>query len=489
VQEVDAAVKLFEPAHGVVGRWLNPRLEVPEQRPRCLDPLSVDIDRPHATVQVSAELPENARRAVHAVDSGIDACLDDLDWEPRPMVHQPLKGRLYRWTSEAKITADAIKELTGGPSIGIGRHACDPAAKRQWIQRVIFAPAESPASPSQRTPSADLKTPRDDHAPRAVELIAMLPALLVPRRMAGRLEWDIVSNTPPTRRREPVVRIRPAKGWIGLDIGELWRFRELFGFLVWRDLKIKYRQTLLGVGWAILVPFLQMVIFSFVFGRVAKLPTDGLPGPLFYISALIPWTYFATSVSMSSNALVGNAHMVTKIYFPRLILPASPCIAALADFSIAFALLLVAIVASPLVFGVYVPFTAYWLLIPVLVVIAFGTSIGVGLALSALNVKYRDIKYVVPFLIQLWMYVTVILPFSELPHTLGVWRWLYGLNPMAGVVEGFRWCLFHPIMSAAGRPVAAPWALLALGSVAMMAMVAYGLFYFKRTEKLFADVV
>jgi lipopolysaccharide transport system permease protein len=289
---------------------------------------------------------------------------------------------------------------------------------------------------------------------------------------------------------EPVVRIRPVKGWIGLDLRELWRYRELFGFLVWRDIKIKYKQSLLGVGWAIMLPFMQMVIFATVFGGVANLPSDGLPSSLFYFAALLPWTYFATAVSMSSNSLVGSANMITKIYFPRIIMPASPCIAGLVDFAIAFMLLLAMILGAPLLYDLTIPLSWTALLLPLLMLTAFGCALGVGLILSAMNVKYRDIKYIVPFLIQMWMFATVLVPFSMISaEKYGTWRYLYALNPMVGVTEAFRWCLFHNVMTVDGGPVPAPWTLLAIGTPVMLMILTFGLFYFRRMEKMFADVV
>jgi len=285
--------------------------------------------------------------------------------------------------------------------------------------------------------------------------------------------------------------IEPPRGWSHIGLGEVWRFRELFGFMVWRDVKVKYKQTLLGAAWAILVPLMQMLIFSLIFGRLAGMPSDGLPSSLFYFAGLLPWTYFATALAMSSNSLVGNSQLLTKVYFPRLIVPASPCIAGLLDFAIAFLILVVMMIYYRVMF----PLAS--LLLPLLVLMALGTALAAGLFLSALNVKYRDIRYVIPFLVQMWMYCTVILPFSAIPDRFGLWRYLYGLNPMAGVVEGFRWCLLHPHMSVekivSGEtvklPVEAPWILIVIGMAVLSVMLGCGLYYFKRMERQFADVV
>ncbi len=303
--------------------------------------------------------------------------------------------------------------------------------------------------------------------------------------------------------------IEPPRGWFHLDWAELWRYRELFFFMVWRDVKVKYKQTVLGAVWAVLVPLLQMIVFTFIFGRVAGLSSDGLPQPIFYYTALLPWTYLAGSLSMAGNSLVGNAQLLTKVYFPRIIVPTSPAVAGLVDFAIAFLILLVMMAW----YGIVPAATALYL--PLLLLVAVGTALGTGYIFSALNVKYRDIRYALPFLVQIWMYLTVIIPFSSIPERLGPWRYLYGLNPMAGVIEGFRWCMLHPYMSVektvsqhvplaapagpfklsllleqtASSGVEAPWRLLAMGVPVMLLILAVGTVYFRRVEKSFADVI
>ena len=285
--------------------------------------------------------------------------------------------------------------------------------------------------------------------------------------------------------------IKPTSGWVRVNWSELWFYRELFGFLVWRDILVKYKQTVLGAAWAIIVPFFQMLIFTVIFGKIANLSSEGLPKPIFYYTALLPWAYFASSLNMASQSMVGNSHILTKVYFPRLMVPAAPCIAGLVDFCIAFILLIFMMV----LYQIVPPLT--FLLFPFLILVAFGTCYGTGLVFSALNVKFRDIRYVIPFLIQIWMYCTVIVPFSSIPERFGVWRYLYGLNPMAGVIEGFRWCLLHNRMHierivdgvAMQFPANPPWILVLLGTCMMILILMFGLFYFRRMERMFADIV
>ncbi len=327
---------------------------------------------------------------------------------------------------------------------------------------------------------------------------------------------------------QPITDIRPPEGWISLNLGEMWQYRDLLYFLTWRDIKVKYKQTLLGFSWAIIVPFSTMIIFGTIFGKVAKLPSDGLNPYLFYLAGLVPWQYFSNSLSMSSNSLVGQAGLLTKIYLPRLFIPLGVVVSNLVDFLIAFTILIV------LMFFLKIVPAATIILVPLLMIIAFATAFGVGLTLSALNVKYRDIRFVVPFLAQMWMYCSVLIPFSGIPKTImgwqvGAWRYLYGLNPMAGVVEGIRWSLMHHKMftlkttetivktgivpekleqgqtivvkiledqttqivlkEVSQMPVQPPWALIATGLPVTIVMLVFGLYYFKRMEKMFADIV
>jgi lipopolysaccharide transport system permease protein len=276
----------------------------------------------------------------------------------------------------------------------------------------------------------------------------------------------------------PVTLIRPLEATRGVDWDELWRYRDLLRFLVLRDVKVRYQQTFLGIAWALLVPLTQMAIFGLIFGLVAKLPSDGLNPFVFYLAALVPWQYFANALGTSSTCLATYSHLLTKIYFPRLYIPVAICIAGLLDFAIAFSMLLVVML------GMQILPPAAVLLVPALLVITFTTALGAGLLFSSIHVKYRDVKFVVPFLIQIWMYGTVVLPFSQLPERWGSWRYLYGLNPMAGVVESFRWCLLHPRMDA----VEPPWRLLLVGAPVSILLLLVGLKRFRRSEREFADV-
>ncbi len=267
-------------------------------------------------------------------------------------------------------------------------------------------------------------------------------------------------------------RIQPSKG-ITLGVKEFWEYRELLYFLTWRDLKVRYKQTVLGVAWAVIQPFMSMVVFSLFFGHLAKIPSDGVPYPIFSFAALVPWTFFAAGLSQSANSLVGNANLISKIYFPRLIIPVSSVASGIVDFFVAFTVLL----GMMLYFGI-LP-TSHILWFPFFLLLAIVTALGAGLWLSALNVEYRDVRYVVPFLTQFWMFATpIVYPSSLLAEP---WRSIYGLNPMVGVIEGFRWSLL-----ATKNP---PGLTLLISSFVAIALFVSGLIYFRRMENSFADVV
>lgn len=277
----------------------------------------------------------------------------------------------------------------------------------------------------------------------------------------------------------PTVLIEPTRGWISLRLGDFWEYRELLYFLVWRDVKVRYKQTVLGALWAILQPLLTMVVFTIFFGNLAGVGSDGLPYPIFSYAALLPWTFFAQGLSQSSDSLVSSANLVRKVYFPRLVIPVASVLAGVVDFAIAFVVLF----ALMAYYGIW-PSAAVAFL-PLLLLLAFATALGVGMWLAALNVQYRDVKYVVPFFIQLWLFVTpVIYPASRVTTKLaqlGIPTWVYGLNPMVGVVEGFRWSL----LGVGTRP--GP--VILASAAATTALLVSGAFYFRRMEKTFADVV
>jgi lipopolysaccharide transport system permease protein len=287
-----------------------------------------------------------------------------------------------------------------------------------------------------------------------------------------------VSAAAPAVER-PVFIIRPSRGWMSLGLAEIWAYRELLYFLVWRDIKVRYKQTALGAAWAVLQPLMTMIVFTVFFGKLANVGSDGLPYPLFSYAGLLPWTFFAQGLSMSSDSLVGQSALIKRVYFPRLVIPASSVLAGTVDFSIAFVILLGMMV------GYHVHPTAAIVFLPLFLLLALATSLGVGVWLSALNVEYRDVKYVVPFVIQIWLFVTpVIYPSAKVTKWLaahGLPGWLYGLNPMTGVVEGFRWALFG--VGARPGPVVAASAAMSLG------MLVAGAYYFRRMERTFADVV
>ena len=269
------------------------------------------------------------------------------------------------------------------------------------------------------------------------------------------------------------IRIKPPSSLFELRLGEVWAYRELLYFFVWRDVKIRYKQTAIGVLWVILQPLLNMLVFTLFFGRLAKLPSDGLPYPIFYFSALIPWTYFAYALQTTTNVVVENQRLITKVYFPRLILPISTALSGLVDFCIGFVVLAIFTFA----YGIRPTVAALWL--PVLLLLAFATALGVGLWMSALNALYRDVRYVIPFVVQFWMFASpVAYPSSLVPAR---WRWLYGLNPMAGVIDGFRWAI-----TGHGQ---APGLLLLASATAVAVVLAGGVFFFNRMEGTVADRV
>jgi lipopolysaccharide transport system permease protein len=271
----------------------------------------------------------------------------------------------------------------------------------------------------------------------------------------------------------PVTFIKPSRGWVLPQIRGVWAYRELLYFLVWRDLKVRYKQTVLGALWAVIKPFSLMIIFSIFFGKLGKIPSEGIPYPIFTYAALLPWSYFAQSLNACSNSLVGNSHLITKVYFPRLIIPISSSIAGLVDLAISFSILLA------MIFYYQIFPTLGVLLLPLLIFMAMTTALGAGLWFSALNVKYRDIRYAITFLIQLWFFATpVVYPTNLVPER---WRFLYCLNPMASVVEGFRGVLLGK-----GR---LDWPTFMVSITVVVFLVITGTFYFRRMEKGFADVM
>ena len=279
----------------------------------------------------------------------------------------------------------------------------------------------------------------------------------------------LTKNTMSSR----VLRIAPASGWVALQLREFYEYRELLYFLIWRDVTVRYKQTILGASWAIIQPVFTMLIFSLFFGRLAKMPSDGIPYPLFTFAALVPWTFFANALSQSANSLVGNANLITKVYFPRLCIPVSTALSGIVDFFLALVVLL-----GMMLFYRVPPTPRVWMLVPFLL-LALVTALGVGLWLSALNVQFRDVRHAVPFLTQLWMFASpIVYPVSLLPEP---WRTLYGLNPLVGVVEGFRWALLGT--HGAQGPITF------ISAVVALALLASGLFYFRRMEETFADVV
>ena len=271
----------------------------------------------------------------------------------------------------------------------------------------------------------------------------------------------------------PVMVIQPSKGLVSLRLNELWEYRELLFFLMWRDIKIRYKQTALGAAWAILQPFMTMVVFSIFFGRLAKMPSDGIPYPIFAYCGLLPWQFFANALTQSSNSLVASQGLITKVYFPRLIIPISTVLGGLVDFAISFVVLL----GMMAYYGIAPSWAA--LTLPLFLLLAIATALAAGLWLSALNVQYRDVRYTITFLVQFWLFATpIVYPSSLVPEQ---WRLLYGLNPMAGVVEGFRWALLGKTGGVGP--------LIIISSLVVCLALVGGLVYFRHMEKTFADVV
>jgi len=282
-----------------------------------------------------------------------------------------------------------------------------------------------------------------------------------------------MSSVQTTPTEVPTIFIRPSSGWIGLKLHDIWEYRELLYFMIWRDLKVRYKQTALGAAWAVIQPFFSMVVFSLFFGKLAKMPSDGIPYPIFAYTGLVPWTFFSRGLTQSSNSLVDSANLIRKVYFPRLTIPIADVLSGLVDFAIAFLVL----IGMMLYYGVVPSSRMVWL--PAFLLLALVSALAVGLWLSVLNVEYRDVKYTVPFLTQFWMYATPIVYPSSLLR--GKWRTLFALNPMVGVVEGFRWSLLGAKNS--------PGPMIAASSAAALALLIGGAFYFRRMEKTFADVV
>lgn len=268
--------------------------------------------------------------------------------------------------------------------------------------------------------------------------------------------------------------IRPRRGLVAIDFRELWRFHELFWMLSWRNVLIRYKQTYLGIAWAVLQPFLTMVVFTVVFGKVARMDSGGAPFPVFNFAALLPWMFFANALTESSNSLIASQNMITKVYFPRLIIPVSAVLSGVLDFLISFAMLLGFMV------WYHVPFTSKMLFLPVFFGLTFLAALAVGLWFSALNVKYRDVKYIVPFIVRMGIYISPVGFMSgKFYQWFGVW---YGLNPLVSLIDGFRWC----ILGAAFEPY---WPGFWLGGAVVMLLLVTGAYYFRATEKTFADVI
>jgi homopolymeric O-antigen transport system permease protein len=281
---------------------------------------------------------------------------------------------------------------------------------------------------------------------------------------------DSLSNNPQSEK--PLVSIRAGGKFAAVDLKSLWAYRDLLYFLTWRDVKVRYKQTVLGVAWAVIQPLFTMIIFTIFFGRLAQLPSDGIPYPLFACAAILPWTFFSNAVTNSGASLVGSANLITKVYFPRMIIPASAVAAGLIDLMVAFGLLIVLMAY----YGVGMTWSL--LMAPALIILTVLLAVAVGMWTSALNVKYRDIRYALPFAIQLTMFVTpIIYPVSLVPSR---WRWLLTLNPLTGIIEGYRSAFF-------GRPF--DWPMLAVSAAITFALLFYATYHFRQVERAFADII
>lgn len=283
---------------------------------------------------------------------------------------------------------------------------------------------------------------------------------------------DTASTSRPTRA-VPTVVIRPQRGLVNLDLAGLWEFREILYFLVWRDIKLRYKQTAIGAAWAVLQPLATMAIFTIIFGHLAKIPSDGLPYAIFSFTGLLPWIYFSQAIARSGGSVVGDANLIKKVYFPRLLIPIAAVLSPLVDFLISFVILL----GMAAWFGIRPGWNI--LTVPLFLVLAMISALAAGLWLSALNVRYRDVGHALPFLIQIWLYASpVAYSVALIPEK---WRLVYGLNPMAGAIEGFRWALLHKDRPALG--------VMAMSTVVVLALLIGGVIFFKRFERSFADVV
>ncbi|HYM00622.1 MAG TPA: ABC transporter permease [Blastocatellia bacterium] len=291
-----------------------------------------------------------------------------------------------------------------------------------------------------------------------------------PQDMDQKIDW--LSASPYVLPEKPVVSIRPAGKWAAINLSDLWAYRELLYFLTWRDVKVRYKQTLLGAAWAIMQPLLTMVIFTLFFGRLAGMPSDGIPYPLFAYAGLLPWTFFSNAITNSGNSLVGSANLITKVYFPRMIIPGAAVAAGLVDFAVAFGILVL------LMLYYHVSVSWHLVVLPGLVALTAVLALGVGMWMSALNVKYRDIRYALPFIVQLWMFASpIIYPASLVPMK---WRWVLAVNPLTGIIDGYRSALFGlPFKTAS---------LFCAGSVTLVWFI-YSAYTFRRMEKSFADIV